>query len=357
MKHYILNSRRPEVEAKLKRYKLEYTFGEPTFIDVVDIVDGLEYVRQVRMVDIEISLGYMPDEEHRFVALLEPVDGSNIIRQAWKGIEIPHSYRVSHNHCDHCNKARKRNEYYLIQRVSDGALLQVGKSCLKDLFPISASALVSFANVVGMVYDTVEEYGGDGGGWGDEYKVETILTYAIHSTAEFGYEAGGGTSERVLAMLGKVSRDKLSLREGDLAAMLEWFAGQPRNSNFMHNLSLIVSQEGCKPNNIGMLVCLPNLWLKDVAKRKAEEGTLVDVVEGRVVCEGVIANIKTVYNEYGGSYRLLLQCKGFKLYGSLPKSLYDARIGDTVRFTATTTAKELGFGFYSRPTKGEVLSQ
>jgi hypothetical protein len=349
MKFNILNSRRAEVEAVLKRYKLGYTFGEPAFVDVVDIIDQTEFVRQVRMVPIDIPMGYMPDEEHRFVATLEPVKGANIIRQVDNTKELPDSYRVSHNHCDHCNKARQRNEYYLIERVRDGALLQVGKSCLKDLFPISAGALVSFANVMGVVYNTCDEDSlGCGGGWGDEYSVNTMLTYALHCTAEFGYEADGGTKAHIMGLLGKVPRSQLSLREGDVADMLAWFATQKRDSNFMHSLSIIVSQESVTSKNLGVLVCLPNMWLKDIAKRKAP---LVDVVEGRVVCEGVIANIKTVYNEYGEAYKMLLQCKGFKLYGSLPKALYDARIGDTVRFTATTTAKELGFGFFSRPAK------
>jgi hypothetical protein len=70
---------------------------------------------------------------------------------------------------------------------------------------------------------------------------------------------------------------------------------------------------------------------------------------GRVTVEGKVLSIKDVESQYGWATKLMVDCAGYRLYGTMPSGV-NATIGATVRFVATVEPKEVGFGFYSRPT-------
>jgi hypothetical protein len=77
---------------------------------------------------------------------------------------------------------------------------------------------------------------------------------------------------------------------------------------------------------------------------------------GRVAIEGTVLSIKEYEGDYGIAIKALIQCDGYKLFGTLPASIVrDAKVGDRVILTATVKEKEAGFGTYSRPTGGEIL--
>lgn len=81
------------------------------------------------------------------------------------------------------------------------------------------------------------------------------------------------------------------------------------------------------------------------------------VPTGRLVIEGVVLAKKLQESAYGSTYKLLIEGEGWKVWGTEPRSI-DAAKGDRVRLTATVeaSADDASFGFYSRPTKAEVLA-
>lgn len=94
-----------------------------------------------------------------------------------------------------------------------------------------------------------------------------------------------------------------------------------------------------------------------IAREAADAPAPAPVVEGRIVIEGRVLSTKWVDNDFGGCVKMLvLDDRGFKVYGTRPGSL-SVEKGDRVRFTATVKASrdDEAFGFYSRPTKAEVL--
>lgn len=110
--------------------------------------------------------------------------------------------------------------------------------------------------------------------------------------------------------------------------------------------------------------------LERLAARKAEQELAIDVPEGRQEITGVVLSTRVQDGRFGTERKMLVQCDGFKLWGSVPKSLYaetaedcdEGRIfrtseleGRTVRLTATLSGKERGFGFFSRPSKAQLL--
>lgn len=112
-----------------------------------------------------------------------------------------------------------------------------------------------------------------------------------------------------------------------------------------------------------------------VAQRAAENADAKPVVEGRIEILGVVKTTKWQENEqYGGSLKMLvLDDRGFKLWGTVPSSLQDivdpekqpwedgysttVKKGDKIKFVATVekSPDDECFGFYKRPTKAAVV--
>lgn len=84
-----------------------------------------------------------------------------------------------------------------------------------------------------------------------------------------------------------------------------------------------------------------------------------DVVEGRVVITGSIVSVKTIDGDYGVTIKMLIQCDGYRVYGTMPAKLIDdgAKVDDVVTFTGTVVKshKDSSFGTYSRPTKASIV--
>jgi hypothetical protein len=83
---------------------------------------------------------------------------------------------------------------------------------------------------------------------------------------------------------------------------------------------------------------------------------------GRQTIEGRVLKLKWTDRNSGYGYgasvlKALIQCDGYRLYGTVPSSLAGSiDVGDTLRVDATVEPKELGFGFWSRPRAVALLS-
>lgn len=96
--------------------------------------------------------------------------------------------------------------------------------------------------------------------------------------------------------------------------------------------------------------------LKWDAERAAKDAEAEDVTEGRYTVVGKVISVKGCSTDFGWVYKMLVDCGTFRAYGSVPKGLdINTLAGSEIKFTATFKAKEKGFGFFSRPTKPELL--
>lgn len=100
---------------------------------------------------------------------------------------------------------------------------------------------------------------------------------------------------------------------------------------------------------------------KRAAARAQEEADAKPVPVGKVVIEGEVLVVKAQANDFdpwGGSVlKMLVAGDGWKVWGTVPRAIDGVDKGARVRFTATVKAKdgEPSFGYYSRPSKAEVL--
>lgn len=99
------------------------------------------------------------------------------------------------------------------------------------------------------------------------------------------------------------------------------------------------------------------------AKRAAEAAERHDpdpapVIEGRIQVTGRVLTTKDVESQFGWTTKMLVfDDRGFKVWGTVPSSISAVQRGARVRFLATVekSKDDETFGFYSRPTKAEVV--
>lgn len=97
------------------------------------------------------------------------------------------------------------------------------------------------------------------------------------------------------------------------------------------------------------------------AQRRAErDAALPDaapVIEGRIEITGQVLGTKYQESNYGSTLKMLLiDDRGFKLWGTVPRAIDDVESGDRVSFTALVERSDDDecFGFYTRPTKATI---
>ena len=83
----------------------------------------------------------------------------------------------------------------------------------------------------------------------------------------------------------------------------------------------------------------------------------VPTTEGRVTVKGKVLSIKESMGRFPGYKMLLVHEDGYKLYGSLPRSISNVEKGDTVELTATVKKSDRDdkFGFFSRPSNAKIV--
>lgn len=83
--------------------------------------------------------------------------------------------------------------------------------------------------------------------------------------------------------------------------------------------------------------------------------TIAEIEFGRVT--GEIISMKLHENAYGTREVMTVKDeRGFKVWGTQPRSLYEAQKGDKVTFLATVEVSDRDefFGFFRRPTRAQI---
>lgn len=86
------------------------------------------------------------------------------------------------------------------------------------------------------------------------------------------------------------------------------------------------------------------------------EPEAVEVPEGKLELTGEVLCVKVQDGPYGSTLKMLVECGGFKVWGSVPSSISPAR-GDVVRFNCSVerSRDDVSFGYFKRPTKAQIL--
>lgn len=256
-----------------------------------------------KFIIIEVE-GTAKINDWEFIATLDIHDGGNVIRRYNNEIEIPERFKHSENTCEHCGTKRNRKHLYLIRNVSTGCFKQVGGSCL-SLYTSGLNMEYIAAYMDGIT--ALEESNGVFSiGGARYYSIEDVLHYAYVITSKVGYMKSGyendlSTKNLVCDMLTnniyvRTNEDRVNMVNNDLVNhgynvtfsvsdfatdttdevknIIEYYATCDDNSEFIHNIKIILGERYVPYNYLGFICYLPCGYFKHIereverAKRK-----------------------------------------------------------------------------------------
>ena len=225
-----------------------------------------------------------------FIAKLEPLENKHIIR-AVPGKTVPEEYREFNHYCEHCNTARYRKLYYLVQH-DNGKYKKVGSTCLKDfLGHKSPTAIASWMQTISEILNGEGFEGGFGGGY-TEYAITSILAVAERLMRNNGYvkhdsETQASTKDQVNYYLdpgytGEEKREQAAFKEKypldekakeTAEKALNWMKEFEHSSNdYLYNLFVVCTmQKSVNWRKIGLVTSGMWAYLKEVEKREFEK--------------------------------------------------------------------------------------
>lgn len=237
---------------------------------------------------VEVS-GTAKIDNWECIAVLEINNTGNIIRRINTEINIPERFKTTPNLCEHCNSKRQRNNLYVIHNTETDEWKQVGGSCLK-LYTGGLSLEYVTAYMDGIT--ELEEHDGIVGHGKAYYHINEILSYAVEVIAKTGYFNAQSalptkyivstlmhnTLEKSIEIINKdFANAKVDMRfdyndfhKKDTVITIEKIVSYYKNveddSEFIHNIKVMLSEEYVLAKNFGFLCYLPQGYAKHIQK-------------------------------------------------------------------------------------------
>lgn len=276
------------IAKKCKKHGNEFIFevkGEEIREKYNAELDMKEYHKFI-LVEVE---GTAKIDNWECVAVMEHYDAGNIIRRINTEIEIPNRFKTTENICEHCNTNRRRNNLYIIHNTETNEWKQVGGNCLM-LYTggLNMEYVTAFMNGI----TELEEFDGIVGHGKVYYKAEEVISYAyevISKTGYFNANSNLPTKCLVSALMGSKIKSaieyinenlydakldarfhELDFHKEDTAEEVEkiinYYKNVEDNSEFIHNVKVMLEEKYINPKNIGYLCYLPVGYAKHIEK-------------------------------------------------------------------------------------------
>lgn len=285
------------IEKKCARYGNPFTFeivGEE--IEEVENEEGHKNYYKFIVVDVE---GTARISDYECVAVLEIHNCGNVVRRINNEIDIPVRFLHTENICEHCNSKRRRNELYIIHNVVTNEFKQVGSDCL-NLYTHGLNAEYVASYIDGIT--ELEENDGCVGNGGKYYiPVKDVIGYSSEIVDKMGYFNSNsdlstkrllieillhGSMQNKIANMNKMLRDckfynvdfdttDFNKKEtyDKVEDIIEYYLGLKADSEFIHNVQVLLKDEYVEWQNIGFLCYLPEGYNKYIQKeiKRAEQ--------------------------------------------------------------------------------------
>lgn len=328
--------------------------------------DELKRKEYHKFILVEVD-GTAKIDDWECIAVLEKHEVGNIIRRINTTIDIPERFKHTENVCEHCNTRRQRNNLYIIHNVKTDEWKQVGGSCLK-LYTGGLSMEYVAAYMDGIAeleeHDEVVRIGGK-----VYWNVKEVLGYAVETINKIGYYNATSnipTKNIVMTLMNRRldkavesindtflnARMNVRVSESDfhkdgtaetVKRIIEHYESVEDNTEFMHNISIILSGEYMNPKNVGYLCYLPEGYARHIkkevkeAKKRAETSYFGEI--GKRYKDKSISDvtlITTWESQFGVTYiyKIILE-DGAVLTWKTNRSLYinDGEEFDKIDFT------------------------
>lgn len=305
-----------------------------------------------------------------FIGTIEHTQHGNIIK-CITDLEIPAHYFTAECVCEHCKSDRIRRNTYLIRNTETGEFKQVGKTCLQDFTNgLSAESVAGYISLYNELITAEAPL--PGSKTTIYYPIEDVLKYAAEVINVYGYikssEGENSTKFEVFDQYCfdhhqdrispsrfkeiRLNRSKtpLNFERSESVATAEnalaWIRNKEitdRDSTFIHNLSVIASNDYVKLSDFGFLVALIPAYKKEVEhlekverKRKQEsKSNFVGNIGDRITVNIVSAEVVTSWdNDFGTTYinKLVDENENIYIWKS-SKNVVTAEIDGSVKMT------------------------
>ena len=298
----------------------------------------------------------------RVLARREFVGGSEAVTW-YDATEVFDTSSFAVGQCDACGLARSRSYTLIIRK--DTRTIQVGGSCVAKYVPAKfEQALRSLAECLTVIRGLSDPDLFDLSGGGSLPRHEPLarlvaIAIELHkqgvpfipSKDKWGEPQENATWRQVVRALTFIER---GVSEGVLNAI---HPAVPTPADEVADLVEALRADNPEfgydwvlRNACGVIIPKVSRILSDRARANDPVVEQVTPPAGRIVVEGKVLSIKQVESQWGIVTKILVDCGGYRLYGSAPSHVICDR-DEVVRFKATVEPKEVGFGFYSRPGK------
>lgn len=231
--------------------------------------------------------------DYQLVGVIEYSEEGNIVKPI-NNAEVPKRFWNTENYCEHCNSKRFRNKLYIVKNLKTNEYKQLGKSCVK-LYTNGIDA-EHFAKILECFdlfaqYDDLyfEDYIGSHYVT-PNYKVNDVLNIAIMLIDNLGYmNSNDELSTKKLIQYGLRDIDYMNkeirrycneeFTENDVKvdrttkinSIKEYYLSQKADTEFIHNVKVLLSNEYIKADMIGYIAYLPNGYDKYIEQKKKLE--------------------------------------------------------------------------------------
>jgi hypothetical protein len=338
-------------------------------------------------------------EGFRLLAKVEPspVQGINLIHTAPGADGDSFSeFRRCAMLCHHCNTIRQRKQTFVVEDRETHQRFLIGRNCLADFIGTpDADRLADF-------YDSCIEDLREPSDWAAGYGAPVcMLVEYIEMTAacidEFGWLSRGAARDRGEPATADVVHDAI-MHQGQFkrsaynrtptpvptiteehrasaAAAIDWIRSTSPDpatvtNEYTLNLRLVCDGEFFDLERLG-LVCsllvahrryLSGEELRVRQEKEKAEAAPVPVTDVRVEVRGQVVGAKWRSTDFGETLKIVVQHDdGWKVWGTCPKAFGSDEskiVGRTIQFVARIepSSDDATFGFFSRPTKPEILA-
>src|SRR5690554_411993 len=142
---------------------------KPWTRQILDMEDRVGYHRQEMIHAVKVRVTGEPPQMDGFRLIaridMEAAHAARVTPLTWAYDSIPEPYFSGEatGHCDHCHQPRERRWLFLLEEVSSGKILEVGRTCLKDFLGHSGGdTMLRRAQLLLSVINLMEEIDEDG---------------------------------------------------------------------------------------------------------------------------------------------------------------------------------------------------
>jgi hypothetical protein len=247
------------------------------------------------------SIGY---EGYTFLAAVENADAGFVVKQA-TGVSLG-GYSPDDLKCDACGRAMKRQKTYLVED-SEGKMLQVGSSCIKNYFGVQPEGLWA------LTFDPIEreqnsdrwEHGA--GATQNAAPTADVMAYALAvseggekfvSASSASTYGGTSTADTVKSLLTSTDgkwvaemqeKAKKYTDSGEVKRLLDKLKKSSTNTDYGRNMAVVASGEHTNWRHMAILVS----GLSEIAREKREAAKAAADAEWGTPATGFAGDIKS----------------------------------------------------------------